>query len=134
MTLRSAEEFVSLRYSADPADHRRAATEDAALSVWRDVMERYPDAKVWVAHNKTVPLEILADLSLDASVEVRHMVAMKRKLTPEILDHLAADDDESVRMRVAMHKNVTDVTLQRLRDDSWDQIRKLVAERLADER
>jgi hypothetical protein len=132
MTLDSADEFVRLRYSADPEERRRAATEEAAPSVWRDIMERYPEARVWIAHNKTVPFEILADLSRDASAEVRHMVVMKRKLTPEILDRLAADTDESIRMRVAMHKNVADVTLQRLRDDSWDKIRHLVAERLGD--
>jgi hypothetical protein len=132
VTIHSADEFVSLRYSDDPANYQRAAGEEAAVDVWRDVIDRYPDARMWVAQNKTVPLEILAVLVSDADAEVRRMVVMKRKLTPELLDQLAMDDDESIRMRVAMHKNVAEETLQRLRDDSWDRIREVVAERLSD--
>jgi hypothetical protein len=132
MTIHSADEFVRLRYSDDPADYQRAAGEEAAIGVWREVIDRYPDARMWVAQNKTVPLEILADLVSDADAEVRRMVAMKRKLTAELLSQLAMDDDETVRMRVAMHKNVAEETLQRLRDDAWDRIREVVAERLGD--
>ena len=132
MTIHSADEFVSLRHSEDPANYRRAAGEEAAVDVWRDVIDRYPEARVWVAQNKTVPLEILAVLVSDADTEVRHMVAMKRKLTPELLDQLSMDDDESIRMRVAMHENVANGTLQRLRDDSWECIREFVSERLGD--
>lgn len=132
MTIHSADEFVRLRYSNDPADYQRAAGEEVAVGVWRDVIDRYPDARMWVAQNKTVPLEILADLVSDADAEVRHMVAMKRKLTSELLDQLAMDGDEAIRMRAAMHKNVAEETLQRLCDDSWDRIREVVAERLGD--
>lgn len=132
MTIHSADEFVRLRCSDEPADYQRAAGDEAAIGVWRDVIDRYPDARKWVAQNKTVPLEILADLASGADVGVRRMVAMKRKLTPELLDQLAMDDDETIRMRVAMHKNVAGETLQRLRDDSWDRIREVVAERIGD--
>lgn len=132
MTIESADEFVRLRYSNNPADYQRAAGEEAAVGVWRDVIDRYPDARKWVAQNKTVPLEILADLASDADPEVRRMVVMKRKLTPELLDQLAVDDDEAIRMRVAMHRNVSEDTLRRLCEDSWERIREIVAERLGD--
>ncbi len=132
MTIHSAEEFVRLRYSDEPADYQRAAGEEATVEVWREIIDRYPDARKWVAQNKTVPLEILADLVSDVDAEVRRMVAMKRKLTPDILERLAMDGDETIRMRVAMHKNVAEATLQRMRDDSWGRIREIVGERLGD--
>ncbi len=131
MTILSANEFVRLRYSEDPEDYRRAASESAPLTVWLEVIERYPDARVWVAQNKTVPIEILEALVGDSDARVRHAVAMKRKLTPALLVQLSLDDDESVRMRVAMHRNTSRETLEGLQSDSWDRVRETVRERLA---
>jgi hypothetical protein len=130
MTITSAEEFVRLRYSTNPAEYHRAAHEEASLEVWRDVIERYPDARKWVPHNKTIPLEVLATLASDPDHMVRFTVAMKRKLTPDLLERLAGDEDESVRMQVARHRKTTRPTLERLRDDPWDQIREVVQKRL----
>ena len=131
MTIISADEFVRLRYSEDPQDYQRAAIESAPIAVWLEVIERYPDARVWVAHNKTVPIDVLETLAGDPDVRVRHAVAMKRKLTPTLLARLSTDDDESVRMRVAMHKNTSRETLEALRGDSWVRVRETVRERLA---
>ena len=39
----------------------------------------YPDLKKWVIHNKTVPLEILEQLSKDRNSNVRIEVARKKK-------------------------------------------------------
>ena len=101
MTINSADEFVRLRESTNPAEYHRAGHEEATLEVWRDVIERYPDMRKWVAYNKTVPLEILATLASDPDWYVRSTVAMKRKLTPDLLDQLAADKSKSIRMQVA---------------------------------
>jgi hypothetical protein len=130
MTINSADEFVRLRYSTDPEEYRRAANEDAPLEVWKDVITRYPDARMWVAQNKTVPLEILASLVSDPDARVRTIVAMKRKLTPELLDQLARDDDDSVRLHVATHKNTSRNTLSRLLEDPWENVRNAADERL----
>lgn len=102
--IRSAEEFARLRKSDHLEEYDRAANDSASIDVWRDVISRYPDMRRWVAHNKTVPIEILAVLARDPDSHVRLMVAMKRKLTLDILERLADDDDESVRLRVAMHR------------------------------
>jgi hypothetical protein len=130
VTILSADEFVRLRYAEDPEDYRRAASESAPLAVWREVIERYPDARVWVVHNKTVPMEILEDLVDDSDVTVRHAVAMKRKLTPTLLARLALDEDESIRLRVAMHRNTSRETLEYLQNDSWDRVGETVRKRL----
>jgi uncharacterized membrane-anchored protein YjiN (DUF445 family) len=130
MTIDSADEFVRLRESTNPAEYHRAGHEEATLEVWRDVIERYPDMRKWVAYNKTVPLEILATLASDPDWYVRSTVAMKRKLTPDLLEQLAADESESIRMQVARHRHTARSTLERLRDDPWDQIREEVRKRL----
>jgi phosphoserine phosphatase len=131
MTILSADEFMRLRYSEDPVDYQKAAGEDAPIEVWREIIDRHPEARIWVAHNKTVPLEILEILVNDPDVAVRHAVAMKRKLTPVILERLAVDSAESIRMRVAMHRNVSRETLEGLRNDSWDRVREIARERLS---
>ena len=130
MAIESAEEFVRLRFSADADEYGRAAHESASTQVWRDVIEQYPDARVWVAQNKTVPLEILEIIALDPDPRVRVMVAMKRKATARLLSTLATDSDESVRMAVARHRRTSRETLESLRNDPWDQIRMMVAQRL----
>ena len=129
----SAEEFIRLRYSDDPSEYRRAAEEPAVLDVWHELVERHPAARVWVARNKTVPIEVLAVLAGDPDSEVRSAVAMKRKLTPELLENLASDPDESVRLQVAQHRNTLKGTLARLARDDWEQVASTAAERLARE-
>lgn len=74
----SADDFVRLRTSDDPADYNRAATEEAAENTWLDVIERFPEMRFWVAQNKTVPLSVLEVLRHDPDENVRHMVTSKR--------------------------------------------------------
>lgn len=132
MMIESAEEFVRLRKSDRPEDYNRAAHEEASIELWRDVISRYPDMRQWVAHNKTVPIDILAVLARDPDNHVRLMVAMKRKLTQEILETLAVDNDESVRLRVAMHRRTSREVLERLANDPWVRVREVAGRKLAD--
>lgn len=74
----SAEEFVRLRTSDDPAEYNRAAQDEASESTWREVIARFPDMRFWVAQNKTVPLSVLEILRHDSDDRVRHMVTSKR--------------------------------------------------------
>ncbi|MFD3843097.1 hypothetical protein ACFWWC_43820 [Streptomyces sp. NPDC058642] len=128
--IQSAEEFIALRYRDDLDEQRRASLEPASLEVWTEVIERYPDARRWVAHNKTVPLEILRALASDPDSAVRHTVAMKRKLTPDILEGMAADSDESVRLQVARHRRTPRSVLERLLVDDWSAVRNLARSRI----
>ncbi|HKT02974.1 MAG TPA: hypothetical protein VJT31_25880 [Rugosimonospora sp.] len=126
----SADEFVRLRHSADPALCHRAAHEPAHLDVWLDVMARYPRERFWVAQNKSVPLEVLAILARDPDPKVRLMVSMKRKLTPDLLAQLATDQDEAVRLQVARHRNTPRPALARLAQDEWQRVAAAAAERM----
>src|ERR1017187_6205118 len=98
--IRSAKEFVELRTSTNAQEYMRAATEDADLNVWLEVLREFPEMSVWVARNKTVPMEILQRLVLDPDAEVRAAVATKNKLPADLMTALAADPDDSVRERI----------------------------------
>lgn len=115
--IESAEEFVRLRTNDDLGIQRRAALEEAPEHVWRDVMERYPEMRVWVVHNKTVPLSILELLSRDEDRAVRGAVAGKRKLSRELFERLAADADEGVRLHAGRNAKVPLDILERLTHD-----------------
>ncbi|MEU9974091.1 hypothetical protein [Streptomyces sp. NPDC051014] len=128
--MESAEEFVRLRFSDDPEQYGRASSESASLEVWTEVVERYPEARFWVAHNKTVPLEILRVLAADPDPSVRSMVAVKRKLTAGILAQFATDPVESVRLSVARHKKTSRSVLEKLLSDDWREVRETAQERL----
>jgi hypothetical protein len=76
--IESAEEFVRLRTSTDPAEYQRAAHDEAAERTWQDVIARFPEMRFWVAQNKTVPLSVLEDLRNDPDEKVRAMVRARR--------------------------------------------------------
>ena len=99
--IESAQDFVRFRNSELAEEQHRATHDDAPVSVWRAVIEEFPDMREWVARNKTVPVEILDMLSRDPDSRVRHAVAMKRKIPEEMQLVLAGDSDESVRQRIA---------------------------------
>lgn len=112
----SAEEFIALRSSSIKSEYDRAATEEAPISVWRDVIKRYPNYRRWVSHNKNVPLEILEELCQFDST-VRQFVAAKRKLSPALFEVLSRDESYVVRIAVAANKKAPITILERLLDD-----------------
>jgi hypothetical protein len=113
----SAEEFVRLRTSINPDDYGRAASESATDAVWLTLVRNYPEMRFWVAQNKSIPLMALTLLATDPDVQVRCMVAMKRKLNPELFQLLAADPDETVRHSIACNAMTPRETLRRLTAD-----------------
>lgn len=93
----SAEEFKRLRTSENLEEQRFSAQETAEVSVWFEVIEKFPELKVWVAHNKTIQLEVLEFLAKDQDEKVRSSIARKRKINQKIFDLLKNDRDENVR-------------------------------------
>jgi hypothetical protein len=118
----SAEEFVALRSSEDRHEYLRAANEAAGTDVWLDVIDRFPHMRIWVVHNKTVPIEVLALLARDPDPEVRTSVAMKNKLSFELFALLAADGEEAVRERIAYNKNTPREILKQLSLDPAEEV------------
>ena len=85
---------------------------------------------MWVAHNKTVPHEILVDLAGDPDSRVRSMVASKRKLAPELQMQLGMDPDDSVRACIAYNPRATRAALEGLVADPWPEVAELARARL----
>ncbi|MER5468533.1 hypothetical protein [Streptomyces sp. NPDC002685] len=79
----SAEEFIRLRKSENPAEYNRSAWATLPLPVWWDLVRNHPDMRFWAAHNRTVPSEILAELIKDPDWRVRDRVAGKGYCPPE---------------------------------------------------
>lgn len=100
--IQTPEAFVRLRTSQDPAEYGRAAHDEAPMAVWMALIAGWPDMREWVAHNKTVPLEVLRALAVDPRARVRRAVAVKRKLDRDLFERLAADADEGV-LRALLH-------------------------------
>lgn len=111
-------------------DQHRATHEEAAESVWRAVISGFPEMREWVAHNKTVPVEILDVLSRDSDARVRCAVAMKRKLPEELQLLLARDIDGTVRQSIVYNAKATKRVLQILGDDVDLRIKEKAVERL----
>ena len=129
--IKSAEEFVTLRESEIEEEYHQAAHDEAPMDVWLDVIDRYPDMKEWVAHNKTVPLKILEILSEDIDDDVRYSVAEKRKLSFDLFEKLSEDACESVRMRIACNAKSPAYILKKLLNDKSSRIVEHVRGRLA---
>lgn len=108
---------MALRSSSERAGYERATTEQATVEIWTDVIARFPEMRIWVAHNKTVPLEILRVLARDADRSVRASVADKRKLDRELFESLSRDPDEVVRQRIAYNEKTPADIIERLTND-----------------
>ncbi len=120
--IKTAEEFRSLRLSDSPEEYRRASTDYATEDVWTEVIERFPELRIWVVHNKTVPLSILQVLVNDQDPAVRAAVARKRKVPSDILGQLARDPEGQVRLAVARNRSTPKAVLESLGSDPWDAI------------
>jgi len=122
--IHSAEEFVALRASLLKDEYDRAATEEAPVSVWKDVIDRFPEYRKWVAYNKTVPLEILTLLCQFGS-DVRRSVAVKRKLSDELFELLSKDLDAVVRQGIASNKKAPISIIRRLMQDEDEDVSRV---------
>lgn len=127
--IESAAEFRELRQSDDPELYNRAATENAALATWTSIIQSMPDMRFWVAHNKTVPVSVLAILATDPDSSVRHMVAQKRKIDADTQRLLAHDTDPAVRCALARNAKLLPEVLDMLSRDADDMVLGAVSAR-----
>ena len=93
--IKSAEEFKKLRESVSEQEYFRAANDESSIEVWMTILLKYPDLAFWVAHNKTIPLEILYILAEHEDENIREIVARKRKIDFRIFER--NDLSQSVR-------------------------------------
>ena len=119
--IKTAEEFIRLRTSEVLEEYLRAAHDTADISTWIEVIEKHPDFKRWVIHNKTVPIEILELLTLDMDPNVRSEVAIKRKINDKIFVTLSRDKDENVRYALMCNTKLSIDKLKQIEtnDSAW---------------
>ena len=120
--IESAQDFVRLRTSDSADEQNRASNDSATNDVWRAVIADFAEMRQWVAHNKTLPVEILVELSRDQDSLVRSAVAMRRKIPEVVQLSLAKDRDETVRERIAYNAKATKRVLEILASDGVDRI------------
>jgi len=125
----SSDEFRRLRTSHDLDEQSRASLEPAAEGVWIEIIARFPELRQWVAHNKTVPLDVLRTLAADPDPGVRIVVASKRKLDRELFELLAQDREPTVRSSVAWNRKAPADVIARLASDPDALVARAVAER-----
>jgi hypothetical protein len=130
ITISSAEEFVRLRSSDIPEEYHLASWGEASDEVWLEVIQKYPDYVRWVAHNKSISLEIIRILAAHPDDGVRSFIAAKRKTPTDVLWMLAQDKVDSVRARVAYNAKTPKEILEFLLNDPWEEIRTSVQRRL----
>ena len=93
----TADEFIRLRTSDNRLDNERSEWAAMPSPVWQELLSEHPEMKFWLAHNRTTPPEILAELARDADWRVRHRVAQKNACPPELRELLSHDEHDAVR-------------------------------------
>jgi hypothetical protein len=119
--IKSADEFIRLRTSEIKEEYDHSEHDNADITTWTEVIDKYPDYKEWVIHNKTVPIEILERLTLDNDPKIRSAVARKRKINDKIFLTLSVDKDENVRYALMCNTNLTVDKLRQIKtaDSHW---------------
>jgi hypothetical protein len=134
----SIEEYLNLANSDNAEDNKRTVYEELSLGVISDVINKYPDRKPWLVHNKHIPVEVLIMLSTDDSADVRFTVAMKKKCDRSVFEILMKDADFSVRMAVVRNSKFPMDLLEIMKGDSEIEISeeatRILKERLKNKR
>jgi hypothetical protein len=79
--IESAEDFVRLQSSKISEDYLLASSGEASNEVWLDVVTRFPDYTRWVAHNKSISVDIIRLLASHKDDSVRSFIAAKYLLS-----------------------------------------------------
>ena len=118
----SAEEFLDLCSSTDPEDMNKTLSDNAALETWVAIIEKYPERRIDVAQNRTIPREIMQILASCEDRRVRSLLAQKRQLIPDLFPLLAADSDETVRRAIAANQKTSCALLRSLTTDTVESV------------
>jgi hypothetical protein len=131
--IESAEEFVFLRHSDERDLYNKAINDSATEETWREIIDKYPEMRVWVARNKTIPNTILEVLADDQDPNVRLAIAQKRKAGSILLEKLCTDTDPSVRLQVALNQKTPRSVLQKLVNDEWERVAEVAKRKILEE-
>ncbi|MDX6307400.1 MAG: hypothetical protein QOI06_446 [Nocardioidaceae bacterium] len=115
----------------EESDLRRFEEEDISESVGLEVLERYPDKRMALLHNRRLPISILRILAADADFRVRRAVAQHPGLDAQLIEVLSIDDYPGVRLMLLFNPVVDSKTLLLMvRADPWSDLRRIGMKRL----
>ena len=128
--IHNASEFIDTLENPESSDHALIRFGMASTTTWLEIIQHSEDAAVWVALNKTIPVEVIEVLAQHSSARVRRFAAAKNRITPELILLLSTDSDPSVRLRIAIHKKTGAEILRQLLRDDWEQVVETARKRL----
>lgn len=128
--IKTAEEFIRLRQSENLEEQSRASREPAEIEIWLEIIDKYPEFKVWIAHNKTIQIEILEILSNDIDPTIRESIARKRKINETIFSRLSQDTDENVRYALIWNTKISVDKIKMIKVDDSEWLKIKLTERL----
>ena len=130
----SSADFLKLIGSDDVDERQQARLCHALEEVWIEIIELHPDARTWVACNKTIPHSIIEMLFKDDDEKVRWWIAIKRKISVETIEELSRDVDPSVRQRIVYNKSTPLHVLENLVFDEDEDVAFKAKERVLEAR
>ena len=128
--IRNASEFIDTLEHPESTDHVLIRFGTASTETWLEIVRHSEDAAVWVALNKTIPVEVIEVLARHASARVRRFAAARNRVTPELIVLLSTDSDPGVRLRIAIHKKTGAEILRQLLRDDWAEVVAIARKRL----
>ena len=118
----SKDEFLRLCSSQKPEEINKSLSDNAPLVIWLEVVEAYPERRIDVAQNITIPAEVMRILASCNDPLVRSLIAQKRRLIPDLFPLLARDSDETVRRSIAANKKTPFDILKLLTMDNIESV------------
>ncbi|HEV2611048.1 MAG TPA: hypothetical protein VGU61_12335, partial [Noviherbaspirillum sp.] len=100
----------------------KTLSDNAALEIWVEVIENYPERRIDVAQNRTIPEEVMQILASFDDATVRSLIAQKRRLVPDLFPLLARDQDETVRIAIAANQKIPLELVRSLTTDSIESV------------
>ncbi|GKX55995.1 hypothetical protein SOASR030_21070 [Leminorella grimontii] len=124
------DEFIKLINSNCPNEYNLAGRKEAPVPVWLELIKGYPDMRVWVARNRTIPREIMDYLSKDDNPVVREAISAKYPLDVDMYLLFSRDPDEGIRARLIFNKGLPVFILKHMAEnDPSDFVREKALEK-----
>lgn len=120
--IESTEEFIKLCSSQVPEEINKTLSDNAELKTWIEVINMYPERRIDVAQNRTIPEEIMRTLACCDDSTVRSLIAQKRRLPPDLFPLLARDQDETVRRAIAANQKTPIEIVKELTEDTIESV------------
>jgi hypothetical protein len=102
--IHTTSEFIAALENPNTTDNSLIRFCEASTQTWLEIIHHSEEAAVWVALNKTIPLEVIEVLAKHSSAQVRRFAADKNQITPGLILLLVTDSDPSACLRITKRR------------------------------